>query len=108
MPGCIHEGRGLRLPCHDRKDVACVAGGIVSAREIKFWRRSRQASGEAARRMGSRQNFISRAPTIPPAMQAKDEVLIIKTPEVFSHIHLHGLGLSSSLILKKYLYASLC
>ena len=33
--------------------VACVAGGIVSAREIKFWRRSRQASGEAARRMGS-------------------------------------------------------
>ena len=34
------------------KFVACVAGGIVSAREIKFWRRSRQASGEAARRMG--------------------------------------------------------
>ena len=33
--------------------LACVAGGIVSAREIKFWRRSRQASGEAARRMGT-------------------------------------------------------
>ena len=33
--------------------IACVAGGIVSGREIKFWRRSRQASGEAARRMGS-------------------------------------------------------
>ena len=32
--------------------VACIAGGIVSAREIKFWRRSRQASSEAARRMG--------------------------------------------------------
>ena len=29
--------------------LACVAGGIVTAREIKFW----QASGEAARRMGS-------------------------------------------------------
>lgn len=29
------------------------AGGIVSAREKKFWRRSEQASGEAARRMGS-------------------------------------------------------
>ena len=67
--------------------LACVAGGIVTAREIKFWRRSRQASGEAARRMGrgiseslspfsSRlrrslvQNFISRALTIPPATQA--------------------------------------
>ena len=33
-------------------NLACVAGGVVSAREIKFWRRSRQASGEAARRMG--------------------------------------------------------
>ena len=44
--------------------LACVAGGIVSAREIKFWRRSRHASGEAARRM------VSRAPTIPPATQA--------------------------------------
>ena len=29
--------------------LACVAGGIVTAREIKFW----QASGEAARRMGT-------------------------------------------------------
>ena len=33
--------------------LACVAGGIVSASEIKFWRRSRQARGDAARRMGS-------------------------------------------------------
>ena len=33
--------------------LTCVAGGILSAREIKFWRRSRQASGQAARRMGS-------------------------------------------------------
>ena len=32
--------------------LACVAGGIVSAHEIKFSRQSRQASGEAARRMG--------------------------------------------------------
>ena len=73
-------------------NVACVAGGSVSAREIKFWRRSRKASGEAARRMGRgtlirvplpillaasplafrlrRQNFISRALTLPPATQA--------------------------------------
>ena len=29
-------------------NIACVAGGIVSAREIKFWRRSQQASCEAA------------------------------------------------------------
>ena len=34
------------------KMVACVADGIVSAREIEFWRRSRQASGEAAKRIG--------------------------------------------------------
>ena len=40
----------------------CVAGGIVSAREMKSWRRSRQESGEAAKRMGRDQNFISRAP----------------------------------------------
>ena len=32
-------------------DVACVAGGIVSAREIKFWRWSREVSGEATRRI---------------------------------------------------------
>ena len=33
-------------------DLACVADGIVSARELKFWWRSRQASCEAARKMG--------------------------------------------------------
>ena len=70
----------------------------MSACEIKFWWRSREASGEAARRMGiyrssplasggsvvqslnsaaktlfrtRRQNFISLAPTIPPATQGK-------------------------------------
>ena len=26
--------------------LACVAGGIVGAREIKFWRRSREENGE--------------------------------------------------------------
>ena len=39
--------------------LACVAGGIASAREIKFWRRSREENGE------------SRAPTIPPATQLR-------------------------------------
>ena len=33
-------------------ELACIASGIVSAREIKFWHQSRQASGQAARRMG--------------------------------------------------------
>ena len=37
----------------EKNNLACVAGAIVSAREIKFWWRSRQASGEAARRMQS-------------------------------------------------------
>ena len=26
--------------------IACVSGGIVGAREIKFWRRSREENGE--------------------------------------------------------------
>ena len=30
------------------KSVACIAGGIISVREIKFWQRSRQACGKAA------------------------------------------------------------
>ena len=34
------------------KKVACVSGGIVSAREIKFGGGADKASGEAARRMG--------------------------------------------------------
>ena len=59
--------------------VASVAGGIVGAREVKFWWRSREkykvplpillaASPLAC--WFRRQNFISRALTIPPATQA--------------------------------------
>ena len=62
-------------------NVACVADGIVSAREIKFWRRSRQASREKNGERDfwyfsrlCRQNFILRAPTIPPATQARMNV----------------------------------
>ena len=71
----------------DEATVACVAGGIVSAREIKFWtneRRSREENGErdseiseslspfsSRLRRSLVQNFISRALTIPPATQAK-------------------------------------
>ena len=43
------------------KSVACIAGGIISAREIKIWRWSRQACGKAA---------LALACAIPPAMQA--------------------------------------
>ena len=66
--------------------LACVAGCIVSAREIKFWtseRRSREENGErdseiseslspfsSRLRRSLVQNFISRALTIPPATQA--------------------------------------
>ena len=42
--------------------LACVAGGIVSAREIKFWRRSRQANGKAAKRMGSGRLLLATPP----------------------------------------------
>ena len=59
---------------------SCVAGGIVSAREIKSWRRSRQASGEAVKRMGrGTLLFLAALPpklyfacAIPPATQASD------------------------------------
>ena len=38
----------VKFACLDvlRYDLACVAGGIVGAREIKFWRRSREENGE--------------------------------------------------------------
>ena len=71
--------------------IACVASGIVGAREIKFWRRSRQKRAAkpreirryfkvplpillAASPLACRlrcQNFNSRALTIPLATQAK-------------------------------------
>ena len=46
------------------KSVGCIAGGIISAREIKIWRRSRQTCGKAALALWRlfRQNFISLAP----------------------------------------------
>ena len=63
-------------------NLACVAGGIVGAHEIKICRQSRQkrganvplpillAASPPACRL-HRQNFISRALAIPPATQAK-------------------------------------
>ena len=42
--------------------VAFVAGGIVSAHEIKFWRRSRQASGKAAREDKGEREFLAALP----------------------------------------------
>ena len=65
-------------------NIACVAGGIVGVRKIKFWRQSRQkhfkvplpillAASPLACRL-RRQNFISRALTIPPAMQARNNM----------------------------------
>ena len=72
--------------------LACVAGGIVSAREIKFWtseRRSREENGErdseiseslspfsSRLRRSFVQNFISRALTLPPATQAIPVLLV--------------------------------
>ena len=43
-------------------EVTCVAGGIVSTREIKFWRRSRQASGKAAREDKGEREFLAALP----------------------------------------------
>ena len=51
--------------------VACVAGGVVSARQIKFWRRSRQASGEAARRMGGETSLLASGGGEPPKLRAR-------------------------------------
>ena len=45
------EGQTKYRKPHAVKLLACVAGRIVSTQEIKFWQRSQQASGEAARRM---------------------------------------------------------
>ena len=68
--------------------LACVAGGILGARNDVLTAESLKASGEAARRMGRRTlkvflaasplamsasaaKILFRAPTIPPAKQAK-------------------------------------
>ena len=77
-----------------RSKVACVAGGVVSSREITFWRQSRQASGGAARKMGRgtlkysgrryfprlRRSLLAAPPpklyfarAIPPATQARSK-----------------------------------
>ena len=56
------------------QDLACVAGGIVSAREIKYWRQSQQASGEAARGMGIGILKLYFARAIPPATQATQDL----------------------------------
>ena len=60
------EGYSTSPPFNDAgKSVACIAGGIISAREIKIWRRKRQACAS-----GTSAASLYFACAIPPAMQA--------------------------------------
>ena len=72
------------------KSVGCIAGGIISAREIKIWRRKRQACAS-----GTSAASLYFACAIPPAMQA------IKS--VFPSPHY----VFCKIFLTQYFYASL-